>query len=101
MVGHAAERPRRRWVAPVAVVLRVVGLTGAGVVAARSDLTARARSYLRWSSTPARCPVTEVAVAIAPDAASTVEQIVGPLEGHVLPDGSCLAVEVRAEPPAR
>ena len=40
-------------------------------------------------------------VAAAPDAAATVDHIVGPLEGHALPDGSCLDVQVRAEPPAR
>jgi|tagenome__1003787_1003787.scaffolds.fasta_scaffold20987787_4 hypothetical protein len=86
---------------PVLVVLLVVALAGGAVVAARSGLASRARSYLPWSSTPAPCPVTEVIVAAAPDAAATVNEIVSPLEGRSLPDASCLSVEVRAEPPAR
>ena len=40
-------------------------------------------------------------VAATPDAATTVDNIVGPLDRHALPDGSCLSVEVRAEPPTR
>src|SRR4051812_23961247 len=101
MVDHAASAPRRRRLMPVLVVLLVVALAGGAVVAARSGLASRARSYLPWSSTPAPCPVTEVIVAAAPDAAATVNEIVSPLEGRSLPDASCLSVEVRAEPPAR
>jgi Ca-activated chloride channel family protein len=101
MVDHPARIPRKRRLVSAVVVLLVVVLTGAGIAAARSGLAGRARSYLPWSSAPARCPVTEVAVTAAPDAAPTVDRIVGSLEGHALPDGSCLSVEVRAESPAR
>src|SRR5215212_9593588 len=52
------------------------------------------------SATARRRSAVPVVVA-APEAATVVDQILGPLEGRHLPDGSCLRVDVRSEAPSR
>src|SRR5919199_3178487 len=101
MVDYAPATSRRRRLVRVLVALLVVALTGAGAAATRSGLAARAGAYLPWAPTPTPCPATEVAVVAAPEAVATVGAILGRVQGRALPDGSCLRVDVQAEPPAR
>lgn len=92
---------RKRGVAALVLILLVTALTGAGVAAARTGLASRAAAQLPWASTPAPCDETDVRVVAAPDALTVVNQIVAPIEGRVLPDGTCLRVDVQGEAPAR
>ncbi|MGZ4613577.1 MAG: VWA domain-containing protein [Kineosporiaceae bacterium] len=95
------EQPRRRGmiVAAVAAVLVLV-LGGAGVVSARSGLLASAGAHLPWASSQQECPTTSVEVLAAPAITPVVQQIVTPLAGQTLPDGTCLRVDVQPAPPA-
>jgi hypothetical protein len=98
----AAAAPTRRLRAvPVVVVLLVVALAGGAVAAVRSGLVERTTAWMPWAAAPAPCVETDVAVVAAPEAVTVVDQILAPLEGRHLPDGSCLRVDVRSEAPSR
>src|SRR3954447_15683854 len=103
MIGPttASATARRRSAVPVVVVLLVVALAGAAVAAVRCNLVERTAAWMPWASAPAPCAETDVVVVAAPEAATVVDQILGPLEGRHLPDGSCLRVDVRSEAPSR
>jgi hypothetical protein len=99
---HARQAGARRWhAAPVVAVLLVAALVGGAFAAVRSGLVERTAARLPWASAPAPCPETDVAVVAAPEAVTVVDQILAPLEGRSLPDGSCLRVDVRSEAPSR
>src|SRR4051812_21664067 len=103
MIGPttASATARRRSAVPVVVVLLVVALAGAAVAAVRCNLVERTAAWMPWASAPAPCAEADVVVVAAPEAATVVDQILGPLEGRHLPDGSCLRVDVRSEAPSR
>ncbi|HYY11913.1 MAG TPA: VWA domain-containing protein [Kineosporiaceae bacterium] len=103
MVEASARRAarQRRSIGGLLAAALVVALVGGGVVAVRSGLAGTAAAHLPWSSQPAPCGSTDVKVVVAPDAVTVVDQILAPLDGHVLPDGSCLRVDIQGQPPAR
>ncbi len=97
----AAATARRLRAAPVVAVLLVVALAGGAVAAVRSGLVERTAGWLPWASAPLPCAETDVAVVAAPEAVTVVDQILAPLDGRRLPDGSCLRVDVQSEAPSR
>lgn len=88
-------------VVTVVAALLVVALVGAGVAADRSGLLARAADRMPWASQPERCSATDVSVVVAPEIAPVAQQVLTPLAGRTLPDGTCLRVDIRAEDPAK
>src|SRR3712207_3996332 len=103
MIDPRASEPtgRRRRAVPVAAVLLVTALVAGGFAAVRSGLVERTAAWMPWASAPAPCEETDVAVVAAPEAVTVVDQILAPLEGRPLPDGTCLRVEVQSEAPSR
>jgi hypothetical protein len=103
MVDRAPRRaaPSRSRAGALLAAVVAVALVGGGVVAVRSGLASSAAARLPWASQPERCRATEVRVVAVPDAVTVVGQVLAPLDGRVLPDGSCLRVAVQGERPAR
>lgn len=83
------------------MVAVVAALVGGGTAAARSGLLTDASDHMPWSSRPPRCTSTQFTVLTAPEVAGIVQNLVQPLDGHSLPDGSCLRMSVQGQEPAQ
>jgi hypothetical protein len=100
--GRQRREHRRRRRYPPGVVAPLLVLLAGGLVGAAPtfSLLGSATSRLPWSTQPSACPSTHVAVLAVPDISSVVHQLVAPLDGRRLPDGSCLVVDLDDEQPA-
>jgi Ca-activated chloride channel homolog len=74
-------------------VLAAVVVVAAGLVARTDVRDAVSRSW-PWAASPRACPSTTVRIVAAQEVVGVVQQVVTPLTGRRLDDGSCLQLEV-------
>jgi hypothetical protein len=82
----------------LALVLGAAGTAAAGLYDPRATATSWLGA-LPWVSPPS-CPRTTVNVAVSPDMAPAVAELIRPLDGRRLPGGSCLHVSLLSQEPA-
>lgn len=102
MARHVVTETRDARGRIVPLVALLVAVVMAVVVTLTSNpRTLLARAPLIGDDCPSpRLPTTRIDVAVAPDIASTVEEILDPLRTKELSDGRCLQVDLTVQQPA-
>jgi hypothetical protein len=99
-VPTVARRGGSRMTAGLVSAVLVALLAALAIPAALPGVLPGVRGVLPWFPARAACASTTVEVVAPPSVQALVNTVIAPVQGHLLDDGTCLEVRVRAQEPA-